>query len=253
MEPEDRRPLVERIAGRIREHIRTGEYGEQLPAEQALADEYDVSRGTIREALRLLTAEGLLLAGRGQGRRVRRYNPITWEPGTFEHQAHRRDKIGQGQDAWASDVTAQNRDPRQDVELSIVRPPALVTERLDLPESTPVVVRRRVRYVDGVPFQLADSYYPEDIARDTPIMEPGDVFIEGGLMKAAGHTQVRFHDEIKIRMPSYEESTRLNLPPMTPVAEHVRTGYNQDGRPVRVIISIVPGDRHIIVYDVTAK
>ena len=41
--------------------------------------------------------------------------------------------------------------------------------------------------------------------------------------------------------------------PGTPIAEHVRTGFNRDDRPVRVIITIVPGDRHRIIYEVIAE
>lgn len=113
-----------------------------------------------------------------------------------------------------------------------------------------MVVRRRLRFVDDVPFQTADSYYPEDVAAGTAIMQPGDVTVPGGLMANAGHRQVRFADRIMIRMPTHAESTRLSLPSNTPVAEHLRTGYNKDGRPVRVIISILPGDRHVIEYEV---
>ncbi len=84
-------------------------------------------------------------------------------------------------------------------------------------------------------------------------MTPGDTTIPGGLMAAAGHRQVRFRDEIGIRMPTHGEVFRLDLPAGTPVGEHVRVGYNGDGRPVRVIVTIVPGDRHRIIYEVSAE
>jgi GntR family transcriptional regulator len=72
-------------------------------------------------------------------------------------------------------------------------------------------------------------------------------------MAAAGHRQVRFRDEISIRMPLPPENFRLELPAGTPVAEHVRTGFNSVGRAVRVIVTIVPGDRHKIIYEVIAE
>lgn len=44
----------------------------------------------------------------------------------------------------------------------------------------------------GVPYQLADNYFPEDIARDTPLMEPRSVSAPGGILAAIGHRQVPF-------------------------------------------------------------
>jgi len=60
--------LVEQIAARLSERIVTGTYepGRRI-MEQTLADEFQVSRGPVREALRLLEKDGLvtILARRG--------------------------------------------------------------------------------------------------------------------------------------------------------------------------------------------
>ena len=116
-----------------------------------------------------------------------------------------------------------------------------------------MVVRRRVRYVDDLPFQLADSYFPMEIAQGTVLMKPGDIAVPGGILASIGHPQKRLLDEIQIRMPTKEESARLSLPAGTPVAEHIRTGYREDGKPIRVMISVVPGDRHVLVYELEAS
>jgi GntR family transcriptional regulator len=42
-------------------------------------------------------------------------------------------------------------------------------------------------------------------------------------------------------------------PSATPVAVHMRTGYDENDRPLRVMITILPGDRHVIRYDVSAE
>jgi GntR family transcriptional regulator len=44
-----------------------GEYGERFPTESELTTEFDVSRATVREAVRRLRTEGLLDARRGSG------------------------------------------------------------------------------------------------------------------------------------------------------------------------------------------
>ena len=136
----------------------------------------------------------------------------------------------------------------------MVIPPPRVAERLQVPnDGQLVVLRKRVRYVDGVPYQLADSYFPESVARGTPLMEPRSVAALGGVLAATGHPQKRYVDEILVRMPAPEEAARLELPPGTPVAEVVRTGYAEDGTPLRVLVNVVPVDRNVLVYELDAE
>ena len=103
------------------------------------------------------------------------------------------------------------------------------------------------------PFMTADSYYPRDVAERTAIMQAGNVTVPGGLMRAAGHPNVRFRDEEIGRPPTPEEADRLGLSAGTAVIENLRIGYNRDDRPVRVIISIVPGDRGVIIRESGAE
>ena len=65
-----------------------------------------------------------------------------------------------------------------------------------------------------------------------------------------GHVQVRFRDEITTRMPSTDEARRLNIGPGTPVAQLIRTAFDQDDQAVRLAATILPGDRYVLVYDV---
>lgn len=64
----DPRPLeYERVAGELRQMIVDGELrpGDRLPAEGELTTRMRVSRGTLREALRVLSAQKLLTSARG--------------------------------------------------------------------------------------------------------------------------------------------------------------------------------------------
>jgi DNA-binding FadR family transcriptional regulator len=63
------RKAYEQVADQLRELIVSGELtrGERLPNEAVLAREFGVSRTTVREALRLLTAQGLVRTAKGAG------------------------------------------------------------------------------------------------------------------------------------------------------------------------------------------
>jgi DNA-binding FadR family transcriptional regulator len=63
------RKAYEQVADQLRELIVGGELsrGERLPNENTLAREFGVSRATVREALRLLTAQNLIRTAKGAG------------------------------------------------------------------------------------------------------------------------------------------------------------------------------------------
>src|SRR3954466_12898624 len=65
--PLERGTAAQQIAAQIRDAMRSGRLsaGERLPSEHELAAEYQVSRPTVREALRLLAAARLVEATRG--------------------------------------------------------------------------------------------------------------------------------------------------------------------------------------------
>jgi GntR family transcriptional regulator len=62
-------PLHDQISSAVRAKVRSGEWPEhyKLPAETDLATELDVSRGTVRRALRTLIEDGLLQQVQGRG------------------------------------------------------------------------------------------------------------------------------------------------------------------------------------------
>jgi len=65
-------PIYLRIAKELRDGIFAGHYpvGSHLPTEETLAGAYAVSRNTIREALRTLREEKLVMSRRGSGTRI---------------------------------------------------------------------------------------------------------------------------------------------------------------------------------------
>lgn len=61
--------LPERVADEIEEAIVAGDFraGSQLPSEQQLADQFEVSRNVVREAFKYLQARGLIVIVNGSG------------------------------------------------------------------------------------------------------------------------------------------------------------------------------------------
>ena len=70
-------PLWEQLLADLRHRLDRDEFADAFPGELALVAEYGVSRHTVREAVRRLRDEGLVIAGRG--RTPRRAEPAAIE------------------------------------------------------------------------------------------------------------------------------------------------------------------------------
>jgi GntR family transcriptional regulator len=186
--------------------------------------------------------------GPRRGRVVRSNRRLRWHLSEFERPDH---TVLGTSDAWETDIESRGHDPaHQDLWVEQIPPPEAIAARLNLDPRTDVcVVRRHVRYIDGNPAIISDDYFDEKIVRGTELAEPEDTTRED-ILKEAGYEQVYDVDEIITRMPTPDEVTRLGIPAGTPVAEHIRTGYTGDNKPVRVMISIVPGDTLILQYTI---
>ena len=247
------RALYQQLADKLRMHVYTGDLaaGRELPSEHELMAEYDASRSTIRAALGLLVNEGLIAtSGRGGRYFVRERAPLLFVASRSESKK-RRDITAR--DAWVTDVIEQGRNPKQVIDVSIVHPPKEIASRLGLDEGETAVARRRFRYVDDVPYGTSISYFPLAIVRGSEIVEPTD--IERGtnrVLAELGHEQVRYVDQITARMPTSDEVSALEIPAGTPIYEHVRTGYDTNDCAVRVAVSVLPSDKHIIQYELTS-
>ena len=81
-EKRDTTPLAGQVAERISEMIKSKNLivGERLPNEFELAEQLNVGRGTIREAVKLLVARNILVIERGKGTFVRQMPGMSEDP-----------------------------------------------------------------------------------------------------------------------------------------------------------------------------
>ncbi|MFE5185483.1 GntR family transcriptional regulator [Streptomyces sp. NPDC056628] len=247
------RPVFKQIADHFRNEINTGALaaGEPLPSESQMVKTFGVSGGTVRRALDLLRAEGLIVTEHGRGTRVRERAPVLRLASQRLTRANRAAGLG----GFAADMRALGLEYKQEVlHLGNVPAPQEVSERLNLPAACEVFVRRRRMWGGGVPMQLADSYYPLDLVEGTPIVEesagPGGSYAR---LEERGHRLASFREELHARMPSEEEKKALRLLPGVPVVSLIRTAIDVGGRAVEVFVSVVAADKHVFQYDFSAE
>lgn len=243
-------PLYRRIADQLRDDIGAGRLGpgSRLPTEPELQERHgNVSRATIRAALKELVGEGLIETQGRRGtfvrqRRTLRYHAVTAERGDRQHGDEARD-------AYVDEVRSQGWVPSQDFTMVIEPASSDVAVRLRVGDGDLVVARGIMRYVDERPWSDQVSYYAMDIARDAGLDVPHD--IQDGTVRAmarAGHTEIGTVDELSARMPTPEEARALDIDAGVPVLLYWRTTYSQT-RPLRVTRTIFPADRNVIAYE----
>jgi GntR family transcriptional regulator len=235
------------IADELRAAIKQGTYrpGDRLPSETELMEQHSVSRGTAREALATLRAEGLAEARRGSGVYVRSFRQL--RRNATERLAST--VWGTGRSIW--DVDVEDR-PLDTTDVTV--------EEIDAPEhvagclgTTRVWMRSRTYTVEGRNVQRAVSYLPSDLVAGSPITElntgPGGTYAR---LADLGHAPVRFREEVKARMPIGDEVTTLGLGSGTPVVLIARTAFDASGRPVEVNEMVLDSSSYLLQYDFPA-
>jgi GntR family transcriptional regulator len=244
--------LYQQVASELRRAIYSGVLGPgaQLPTEAQLMEDHGVSRNTVRLALGELVNEGLVTRTPRRGTVVRDRRPLLIYP----QRELEPQPTGELREAFAYAVAQEGRAPSQYIEVLTVSPVEEIASRLELADGELAVVRRRLRFVDGQPYNTNDSYFPRDLVADSEIARPGDIARGANrVLEELGHAQVRVVDDIWARMPNQEEAERLQLELGTPVMVYVRVGYDRADMPVRVAVSVLPADKHLIRYELDRR
>ncbi|WP_454689086.1 GntR family transcriptional regulator [Achromobacter aloeverae] len=143
-------PMYHQIAQVLRRRLEAGDLGagNQMATEQALCEEFGVSRTTVRHALSYLKREGLLSSRRGVGTRRVEAGP-------------RKKYVRSTGDPLHATLSSK---PRI-LSLGLAPAPAQVARFLGLEEGAEVFKIVRMHDLDGEPLSVVISYMPAYLSR----------------------------------------------------------------------------------------
>ncbi|WP_125777880.1 GntR family transcriptional regulator [Antribacter gilvus] len=242
------------IARLLRDAINGGELspGAKLPSERELAESHGVARNTAREAIRLLTQEGLVQPEHGRGVFVRVRPKLM----RFGRRRYSRAMRQSGLSPFRAEVIAQGRTPDTECRsVTRISAPGEVAERLEIPAGTDVVRRENWYYADGEPMQVGTTYSPWAIVEGSPIadtkkMGHGSIY---GRFEELGYPIAYVREEISARMPTHEEAAGLSLPDGVPVIDLWHTGMDDRRRPFEVTRFVMRADFTALDYDMPVE
>lgn len=241
-------PAYRQIAAEFAEAIDEGRLqdGEQLPTRPQLEKQYGVSRQVVREALTLLHNDGYLRSSTSKGTFVYRPPRMTLPLDSYE----RGEELA---DSFVTVIEGQGHQATQRIAIELLtrETSPVIADQLALGADGTLLARRRTRFVDGIPYALADSYFDYAKVRSTAIASAADIPTGGRhILRDIGLEMVRHSDEFVSRRPYGRESDLLEIPGGCSVTAHNRISYTADGTPVRLLASILPSDRWRLTYEI---
>ncbi|GAB3164979.1 GntR family transcriptional regulator [Amycolatopsis sp. NPDC004378] len=231
-------PLWRQLQHELLTRLDAGEFADQFPGELALVEEYGVSRSTVRQALRQLRADGVIVAERGRQPRVAPPAEIAQPMGALY--------------SLFASVEAAGLTQRSVVRAFDVRADALVAERLELEASTPLVYLERLRLAGDEPLALDRVWLPAEVAK--PVLQ-ADFTHTGLYAELAARTGVRLdhgREEVHAVIPTAAERSQLACAHDVAAFAINRLSHAR-GRPVEWRHTLVRGDRYALTAEFSAS
>ena len=218
----DRRPLPLQVRDALRARIAAGEFPPEarLPPEPALARELGVSRGVVREALKLLEQDGLVRVRHGRGHFVTSLPVLVRKPITqLESVTEMLQSLGYQPE---NRVLAVREEPAD----------ALVAEKLALKPGEPVVRLERLRLARGQPLIYSVDVFPRRLLA----VSPAEIDWSGSLLRVLeGEDGVRFASSAAqisaVRLPA-AAAQRLGVQADEPWMLMEQVSLDAEGQPL---------------------
>lgn len=231
-------PLWARIEADLRSRIEAGEFRSGFPGEHALAAEYEVSRQTVRQALRRLREERLVSAERGR-------TPRVTADGVLEQ------PVGALYSLFAS-VESAGRSQRSITRVLEVRRDPMVAAALQLPSQAPLTYLERVRLADDEPMALDHVWLPAEGTEPLLHVDFGHTALYAELRQRCGVRISGGREQIRSVLADHAQAELLGVAQPAALTYIERTGLVA-GRPFEHRRTFVRSDRFALTADFSAR
>ncbi|MFM8319906.1 MAG: GntR family transcriptional regulator [Chloroflexota bacterium] len=235
LNPNSFEALYRQLAEKIRQMIhRQYPPGSMLPSESELMSRYNVSRNTVRQAVKVLQQQGYVISQRGKGTFVapvgNRYQLMHLV--SFSEDMHRRGL----------------KPETRLLGLGVWQPDEKIAAALQLPAEELVHVIRRLRLADGQPMALSTAYIPQ---RLLPGVSP-EMLASGSLFdllqRRLGQSLGYADRSILPIVADAEQAALLQVAPGSPLMLVEGPAFLENDLPVEYVVTCYRGDRYHFVF-----
>lgn len=229
-------PLYQKISNDLRSRIAAREFavGSYLPTEEKLCAHYQVSRFTIREALRQLQSEGMISRRRGAGTLIQ-----------FDGRATAEDS---GEAANAASGIPQTIRPGRFGNITTITADARFSQRFGCSLGSRWIARSAV-CADAAtqePNCLLEIYLAAHLQAEAERLEPSTQPMWDQIEALTGHRIERVQMRLQSVVPTQSEARALGIAAMAPCLRVINTAYGRDGQVIAYVMRLHPG--HSFVY-----
>jgi GntR family transcriptional regulator len=233
-------PLYYQLETILRKKITSGDYSPKipLPSEDALAEEYEVSRITVRQALSSLEQDGLVIRQRGKG--------------TFVSEKADTLELPRFTGSIEDLILMGKRTKTQVIESSWIDPPDIIRKRLQLKDDK-VLRIEKVRYIEGDPFSHVFNYLPPELGNNLPMdlikSKPMLMILEDEL----GVRATAAEQTVEATIADAEDASLLDIRVGDPLLKAERTVYDVKGQPVEYVSVVYRADKYAYTMKLKRK
>jgi GntR family transcriptional regulator len=225
-------PYYIQVMDAIKEQVEQGGMppGEQLPGEPELCRIFDVSRTVIRQALKELEIQGLIVREKGRG--------------TFVAEPKIGGSLFQELTGFYHDMEQKGRLPvSQVLKQEVVLPTALVAAHLNLAVGQKVIQVDRLRFVEDEPIVLVTTYLPHALCPGLVTVDLANQSLYAYLEQAYGLHIARGTRTLEAVPANEYEAELLRVKKGAPLILLDSVSYLEDGTAIEYYHALHRGDR----------
>ncbi len=231
-------PLWAQLNDDLRRRLEAGEFAETFPPEMDLVAQYEVSRNTVREAMRRLRGDGVVVASRGRRPRLADETEIV-QP------------LGALYSLFAS-VEASGLEQRSVVRALDIRTDPGAAGHLGRPPSQSLLYLERLRLAGGEPLALDRVWMPAELGAPLLDVDFSHTGFYDELLDRAGVALTGGREQIRAVVPPEGDRTLLGLTGSTAALAIDRLSCAK-GEAVEWRHTLVRGDRFSVVAEFSGR
>lgn len=215
-------PLYYQVMRSLKEDILSGRFSseDKLPSEAELTQVFKVSRVVVRQALRILEGEGLIVRIKGKGTFVAK-DAVADESPILSGYIEDFLRVG-----LATKVKV--------LQFGLVKASPDLATLFNVPDTADLFFVRRLRMVEGRPFSVIDNYLPYEIGAHLPLARVEEEPLMQ-LIEKSSNIAIEWASQVFQAVSADADlSALLDIDLMAPILKMTLTAYTAENHPVNL-------------------
>lgn len=224
-------PIYYQLADYVRDKITSAEFsqGDLLPSEFDLMNQFEISRGTVRQAIQQLELEGLVERFKGKGTFV---SVPKIEQDASKHMGFFTKSMQEAGKVPAAKI----------LDVKKIAAPKNVQKMLGLNPGEVIIVVKRLRMVNKEPWAIEIEYFRHDVGKNL-IGHDLTGSIYDILQEKYSYIIYHSKNTIEAILADKDQAGLLGIRPGSPLLEVKRIVYLKEGAPFEYAIDLLRADR----------